>query len=277
MNEIPQPQSSNGPAPRNPLQKVWAGLLSFVAVTWKFIYPVLKLAKGGKLLLTAGSMLLSVWFYAQRFGFWFALGFVVCILIHEMGHVFAAWRIGLPVSAPIFIPGFGALILAKSGVRSAWEGAVMGYGGPLFGGLTALACFGIYGATGNAFFLGLAFVGFIMNLFNMIPIFPLDGGWITGAVSPYIWVAGMVTMVGLQVAGVVNNPLIWVLLLLSLPRIVSAFKRGTADETAVRTTPRQRTIAGAAYVGLCLFLAWGVAETHEGTVPHRARHSTVVQ
>ena len=287
MNTTPEPPPILAPEgaapppletpPKNAFQRLWAKFVGFVAVAWKFVYPVFKLAKGGKLLLTAGSMLASVWFYSMTFGWSFAIGFVICIFIHEMGHVFAAWRLGMPVSTPIFIPGMGALILSKRIGRSAWEGAVMGYGGPLFGTLAALGCWGLYGLSGNALFLGLAFTGFFMNLFNMTPVFPLDGGWITGAVSPYIWVAGLVGLVALVAFGIVHNPLIWLLVILSLPRMVAAFKRGTLDET-LRTTGRQRAIAGVAYIGLCAFLAWGMAETHAGGLSsRRAIHRSAVQ
>jgi Zn-dependent protease len=264
--------------PKNAFQRAWTAFVAFIAATWKFAYPVFKLAKAGKLLLTAGTMFLSVAFYSREFGWTFALGFVVCIFIHEMGHVFAAWRLGLPVSTPIFIPGMGALILSKRMGKSAWEGAVMGFGGPLFGTLAGFACWAIYGLTGNALFLGLALIGFIMNLFNMIPMFPLDGGWIMGAVSPYIWIAGLVGLVGLSFFTGFHNPFIWILIVLSLPRIWTSLKRGTADTTEIRTTSKQRVIAGLAYVGLCAVLMLAIAGTVGGTLAHRqARRHVVVQ
>ncbi len=287
MNDAPQPppvietppvMESVPAASKNVFQKAWAGLLTFIAATWKFAYPVFKLAKAGKILLTASTMLLSVWFYSLTFGWTFALGFVVCIFIHEMGHVFAAWLLGMPVSTPIFIPGMGALILSKRMGKSAWQSAVMGFGGPLFGALAGVGCWGIYGLTGNALFLGLALVGFFMNLFNMIPVFPLDGGWITGAVSPYIWVAGMVGLVALVAFGIVHSPFVWILILMSLPRIFTAFKTGTMDTGVIRTTASQRAIAGIAYISLCTFLVWGISRTHDGTVAYRnARRSAAIQ
>ena len=278
MQPTPPPQQSYRPPapperPKNPLQRLWSGFLALIAATWKFAYPVFKLAKSAKILLTMGTMFLSVWFYSLAFGWWFAFGFVVCILIHELGHVFAAWRLGLPISAPIFVPGMGAVILSKRMTESAWDGAIMGYGGPLFGTLAGFGCWGIYSMTGNALFLGLALIGFFMNLFNMIPAFPLDGGWITGAVSPYIWVAGLVGLMALYIVGFVRNPMIIILLILSLPRIITAFKRGTLDAPGVRTTPAQKATMGFAYVALCAVLAYGVAETTASTVAYRVSRS----
>lgn len=271
MNSIPEPPPvippplgeappAARPGPKNAFQRLWGGFVAFVAATWKFAYPLIKLAKGGKILLTMGTMLLSVWFYSRIFGWQFAAGFVLCILVHEMGHVCAAWMLGEPVSAPIFIPGFGALILGRRFGDSAWEGAIVGFGGPLFGTLAGLACWGLFGLTGNALFLGLAFTAFFMNLFNMTPIYPLDGGRIIAAVSPYIWIAGLVMMVAMTWYFHFSNPLLWVLIIMALPNMWAGLKRGTMD-TRKRTTPGQRATAGLAYVGLCAFLVWGMAAT----------------
>lgn len=276
--EVPPPTAPHSPPKsKNLFQRIWGGLLAFIAATWKFAYPVFKLAKGGKLLLTAGSMLVSIGFYSVIFGWKFAVGFVICIFIHEMGHVFAAWRIGLPVSAPIFIPFMGAIILSRGLTKSAFHGAIMGYGGPLFGALAAFGCWGIYYSTGSALFLGLAYTGFFINLFNMLPMYPLDGGWITGAISPYIWIAGLIGLVAFAFTGHMSNPFIWLLLILSIPRIVSSFKRGTMDQEGVQTTKIQKVGVGFAYLFLCGVLVFGVAQTQTATLAYRyaRQHQTV--
>ncbi len=174
-----------------PLGTALLFLLAKAKAALTFIIPILKFLKLGKVLLTSGTMLLSVWVYSLLFGWKFALGFVICIFVHEMGHVLAAMAYGVPVSAPVFIPGFGALILQKRGAKSAWIEAIIGIGGPIGGTISALACWAIYATTNNPLFLGLAYVAFFMNLFNMTPMFPLDGGWIVGAISPYLWAAGL--------------------------------------------------------------------------------------
>lgn len=177
-----------------------------------------------------------------------------------MGHVFMAWRKGLPVSVPIFIPYFGALIMLKKNPRSAWVDAIIGIGGPLFGTVAGLACWGIFSLTGNYLFLGLAFVAFFMNLFNMTPIYPLDGGRIVSAVSHWIWLIGLVIMIGLFVSGLVRNPFIWILILLSAPTLWARFKnKGAGPEPA---TSDQRLIMGGAYIGLVAFLFWAMTATH---------------
>jgi Zn-dependent protease len=226
----------------------------FLTLALKFGLPVLK---------TGGTMLLSILVYAQAWGWWFALGFVLSILVHEMGHVYVAWRMGVPVTAPIFIPGFGALILQKRSARSAWDEALIGIGGPVGGTLAGLFCLLMAALTQSPLMLALAYTGFAINLFNLAPIYPLDGGWITGAVSPRIWLIGIVVMVGLFALGIVRNPLLLLLVLISAPRLWHGLKTGNMmSEGSIPTTSEQRTRMGLAYVSLCALLVWLMAHTH---------------
>lgn len=234
------------------------------------LVPALKFLKVGKILTTMGSMFVSVWFYSLAFGWSFAVGFVLLIFVHEMGHVFVAWRQGLPISAPIFIPFMGALIIAKAEAKSAWDAAVMGIGGPVLGSIGALACWWIYLATQNELFLGLAYVGFMINLFNLMPVFPLDGGWITGAVSPYLWLVGMIAIVAGFVTGYIRNPFILILLITSLPRLWEGIRTGVAHGPEVRpATFDQKIRMGLAYLALAGAIAWAMGETHTDWTPER--------
>jgi Zn-dependent protease len=229
------------------------GKVKYLAFLGKFLIPLVK---------TGGTMLISVWVYAQRGGWWWAVGFVLSIFVHEMGHVFAAWRLGVPVSAPIFIPGFGALILHQR-VNSVWKDAVIGIGGPVAGALAAVACLLAYMVTGSELMMSLAFTGALINLFNLLPIFPLDGGWITGAVSPRIWIIGAIVMLAGLLTGYIRNPFIIILLLLSLPRLWKGIRHGDiTPEGQEPVTPKQRVIMGLSYVGLAGFLAWFMSFTH---------------
>jgi Zn-dependent protease len=234
------------------------------------ILPAIKFLKLGKILTTSGSMLVSVWFYSLAFGWKFAIGFVLLIFVHEMGHVFVAWRQGLPISAPIFIPGFGALILAKAEGKSAWNQAVMGIGGPIAGALGAIVCWWLYTTTRNELFLGLAYIGFMLNLFNLMPLYPLDGGWITGAVSPYLWLIGFIGLIAGFVTGYIRNPIIFVLLLTSLPRLWEGIRHGIAHGPGVEpATFEQKIKMGLAYIALAGALAWAMGETHKDWTPER--------
>src|SRR5258706_3619733 len=121
-------------------------------------------------------MLLSIWAYSQAWGWQFALGFVLLIFVHECGHLLAAKRLGLNVGAPVFIPFMGAVIALKEAPRNAWVESQVGIGGPLLGAIGSAICFLLYPLTGNALFAALAYSGFFLNLFNLAPLAPLDGG-----------------------------------------------------------------------------------------------------
>lgn len=245
------------------IAKALAPLGALFLAFGKFLLPAFQLLKGAKFLVTGLSMVASIWVYAQMYGYPFAIGFVLSILVHEMGHVFFAWREGVPVTAPLFIPGFGALILQKRSAKSAYAEALIGIGGPLFGTGAALVCWGLHAYTGNGLFLALAFTGFFLNLFNMAPVYPLDGGWIMACLSPYILIGGYVLVIAAAVTGFLNNPLIYLLIIISIPRVWSMIRHGHADPPeAIPTTKRQRMGMGVAYVCLVSFLAWGMAHAH---------------
>lgn len=168
------------------------------AIAFKFtkIISVLKVVKFTKLLVTATSMLISAFAYGWAFGPYFAIAVVGMIFIHEMGHVIAIRRKGFAVPAPVFIPFFGAAIFApKEVLRERDVEAYVGYGGPLLGSLGAYACLAVWWYTDWPFLLFVAFLGIYLNLFNMIPIRPLDGGRITQALSPYFKYVGLVVLI----------------------------------------------------------------------------------
>ena len=153
--------------------KKWLGVAApaaaFLATKSKFL--ILGLTKLPTLL----SMLLFMSVYWERWGWAFALGFVLCIYVHEMGHVIMLKHYGIPASAPLFIPGLGAVIFARQRIGSPAEDAYVGLAGPAAGLLAALVCLALYPLTGNKLFLALTVFGAYMNLFNLIPILFLDG------------------------------------------------------------------------------------------------------
>jgi Zn-dependent protease len=264
---VSPPPGESGPPASGPEKGNWLKSLGpvgvFLVAAGKWLVAGLKLLKGAKFLVTGLSMLLSVWVYAQWYGWSFGVGFVLSILVHELGHVFFAWRQGVPVTAPLFIPGMGALIVQKRGAQSAFGEALIGIGGPLFGALAALACWGIYAMTGNGLFLALAYTGFFVNLFNLAPIFPLDGGWITACLSPYVVIVGYVLLIAAAVTGTIRNPMIYILAIMSIPYAWNMIRRGTMDpEGGKVTTGKQRWGMGVAYMALAGFLAWAMGHTH---------------
>src|SRR5881394_477611 len=146
------------------------------------------------LLKSGGTMLLMVWVYTQFWGWQFALGFVLLLFVHESGHLLVAKKFGLKVGAPVFIPFMGAFIALKEAPRNAWIEAGVGIGGPLLGSAAALVCHLIGLGLDAPLFIGLAWTAYFLNLFNLTPVGMLDGGRIATALSPWLWVVGLVVL-----------------------------------------------------------------------------------
>lgn len=164
-------------------KSLFAGLGAALLLLWKVV-PFI--ATKGKFLLlgltkwsTLASMLLSFGVYWAAFGWWYAGGIVLSIYVHEMGHVLALSRLGIPASAPMFIPGLGAVIRTRSYPVTPREDARVGLAGPMWGLGAALASLGLFLATGWPGFAAIARTGAWINLFNLLPVWQLDGsrGW----------------------------------------------------------------------------------------------------
>lgn len=153
---------------------------------------ILSLLKLGKIAGPLISMAVSIWAYALISPWQFAVGFVALLFVHEIGHVIAAKRIGLPVSAPLFVPFMGALITMKKQPLDAREEAYVAFGGPILGSIGAAAVFGAAYYYHSPLLYSLAYVGFFINLINLLPIHPLDGGRIATAVTRWLWLVGLV-------------------------------------------------------------------------------------
>jgi Zn-dependent protease len=173
---------------KNPLWMIGAAA-AFILAQGKWLLGILKLGKFGGVFI---SMIISIGAYALLFPWSFSIGFVLLILVHELGHVIAAKQKGLPVSAPVFIPFLGAMINMKRHPRDAVTEAYVAIGGPVLGTAGAVVVFGIGWLLNSPFFYHLALAGFMINLFNLIPIHPLDGGRIATAVSRWLWLVGLV-------------------------------------------------------------------------------------
>lgn len=201
---------------------------------------------------TALTMLVSVAAYALLFPVWFAVGIVVLIWVHEMGHVLQLRREGIPASAPMFIPFLGAFVAMKQMPKDALAEARVGLAGPVLGTLGGLATLGLYAATREPLFLGLAYFNFIINLFNLAPLLPLDGGRAVGAMSPVFQLLGLVAMVALFFVA----PIMAIIALIGLPELWNRWKaRNTPEGRAYYDIPlRNRVAVGVVYVGLVLVL-----------------------
>lgn len=222
---------------------------------------LLLLAKGGlgKLLLSGGSMLLSMAVYATTFGWPYAVGFVLLILVHEMGHFLAARQRGLDVGAPVFIPFVGAWITLKDARLAPETEAYVALAGPLLGSVGAFVCYLLGHAGHGRLFLALAQAGFMINLFNLIPLHPLDGGRLIKVLSPKWLLLGL--PLGLALFLWRPSPLLVVLALLAVPQAIAAFRRSTAPHD--RLGPADARRYGAQYLGLVAALAIMAFEAHQ--------------
>ena len=216
---------------------------------------------------TGLTMLLSVGAYALLYPLWFSVGLVALIWVHELGHVLQLKREGMKASAPMFVPFLGAFIAMKEMPKNALVEARVGLAGPLIGTLGALAALGVYAGTGSLLFLGLAYIGFLLNLFNLLPILPLDGGRAVGAMSPAFWVLGATT-VGALLFVTPFNPIFLVILLF----VAYSGGRELWHRWRRRNTPerqayndielRHRVMVGLVYFGLIAMLALLMAITY---------------
>ena len=274
---LPPPPPGWVPQPTPPIRKRTGGILGSLGLVGvllaqfgsklAFLIPVLKF--GLPILKTGGSMLLFIGYYTLIYGWRFAVGFTLLIFVHECGHLVAAHRFGLPVSAPVFIPLIGAHILLKRQTPNAWVEAVIGIAGPLFGTMAAAVPYFLFVYTGDPFWGALAYSGFFINLFNLAPIGFLDGGRIVTALSPWLWLVGYSVMIALIAwrwqtessldSFLRNNFIVLLILGMSVPRLLSLFRPRTESENRYFTIPTsQRWQIGIAYFGLIALLSIGM-------------------
>lgn len=226
-------------------------------LAWLFVA-----GKLGKLLTTGGTMMLSILLYSWVYGWKYAVGFVLLIFIHEMGHYVAARQRGLAVGAPTFIPFVGAWIEMKAMPHDVETEAYVGFAGPLVGTVGALACYWLARQTGSEMLLALAYAGCMLNLFNLIPISPLDGGRITAIISPKVWLAGVPLLAALFFYR--PSPMLILIAIMAYPQIKLALAGDPSRPQAYYDVPRETRINYAVmYLGLAAFLAIMSYELHE--------------
>ena len=254
------------PAERPP---VWKRLLGPLAVAGLLLLKwgakakaLLFLLPKIKLFTTSASMLVSIAAYALIWGWKFGVGFVLLLLVHEMGHVFQLRREGIKASAPMFIPFLGALVAMKELPKDAAAEARVGLAGPVLGSLGALLPLALYAATGDELFKALAFVGFFLNLFNLLPVLPLDGGRAMAALSPWVWLGGYGLLIAVTIA--FPNPIMLLVLLLGGFETWRRWRERKSPEAKRynRVRPRTRVLVAGVYIGLAVALALGMDATH---------------
>jgi Zn-dependent protease len=230
----------------------------------KLLFLAFGALKFGKVLTTGGTMLVSIVVYAFVFGWGYAVGFVALIFVHEMGHYIAARQRGLDVGAPTFIPFLGAWIELKDIPHNAETEAYVGLGGPFVGTLGAFACYYLARELDSTLLLAVSYSGFFINLFNMIPLSPLDGGRITAVLGPRVWLVGVPILIGVFLWH--PSPMFILIALLAAPQVVKAIRYDkTAPENRAyyEVTAEQRLTYSAYYMILLVVLAAMTFSVHE--------------
>ncbi len=209
---------------------------------------------------TAISGVVSIGAYALLFGLPFAALFVLLLFVHEMGHVIALRREGIPATAPMFIPFLGAVVGMKALPDDAWAEAKVGLAGPLLGSIGAAVTLGIGVALDSDLLHAAAYTAFFLNLFNLLPITPLDGGRAAAALHPAFWLLGLAAMVGLFF--VMPNV---ILVLIAVIGALDAWRRfkeyrrgGEAQRRYYSVTPLRRLAVAGMFLGLIAFTVLGM-------------------
>jgi len=242
-------------------RKLWVPLAALGLLLAKFKWILLAVFKL-KVFTTSASMLVSVAAYAWLWGWRFGVGFVLLLLVHEMGHVLELRRQGVPASAPLFIPFMGAVVGMKQMPKDAWREAQVALAGPILGSLGAAVVWIAGEALDSNFLVALAFTGFLLNLFNLLPIVPLDGGRAVAAIHPAIWALGLAGLIALAVF--FPNPILLLVLVLGGLELWHRWQaRGHPDTAAYyRVQPWQRAAVAVTYIGLALALGLAMSATH---------------
>jgi Zn-dependent protease len=269
---VPPPGYEAPEAPRPPYeeqrkslgQRLLGPIVAAGVLLAKFGKVALLLLTKAKFLTTSASMLVSVAAYALIWGWKFAAGFVGLLFIHEMGHYIQLRREGVKPSGMVFIPFLGAAVGARSLGGSALAEARVGLAGPILGSLACLIPAGLWLATGEEFWQALAFTGFFLNLFNLVPVVPFDGGRAMAAMAPWMWFVGLGAMALLLFLA--PNPFIVLFLVLGAFTTWQRWKNRKAGEEGnaayYRVKPIHRLAVGAVYVGLLVLLGVGMDLTH---------------
>jgi len=202
-----------------------------------------RLGAGGAIALALGklkafvpmiaTMALSIAAYWTAYGWWFALGLVVSIWIHEMGHVIELRRHGVAASLPMFVPGLGAFVRLRQPAPEPRIDARIGLAGPIAGALAAAACVGAHAVTDDRLWLGLAHTGALINLFNLTPLWTLDGSRAFRAMST-LERAACALALGIAVLAT-GNTMLWLPLIAAAARLFGKSEPGQRDLLATAT------------------------------------------
>jgi len=259
----PRPEPAAPPPDRHGgqsrIKRALAPLTAIGAFLAKFGAVLVKL----KALTVVGTMAISVVAYASLWGWKFGLGIVLLIAVHELGHVVVLRARGIKAGLPVFLPFLGAFVSMKSSPRSAYEEAESALAGPLVGTLGALAVAWVGHETGSTLLRSLAFTGLLINLFNLLPALPLDGGRAAGALHPALWLLGLLALLGFEIAH--PSPVVLVVLVLGAYELYGRWRNrnSPAAQLYFALTRQQRGRVALMYIGLVVVVVWSMHATYQ--------------
>jgi Zn-dependent protease len=253
LGDAPPPGERN----RGLLRRLAAPAAAAATAVAKFAAVLVKL----KVVTVFASMAVSVGAYALLGGWWFGLGLVGLLFAHEIGHVLELRRQGIPASAPLFIPFLGAVVGMKQMPTDAWREAQVALAGPVLGTAAAAGVWAVGASLDSRFVTALAYVGFLINLFNLLPIVPLDGGRAVAALHPALWLVGLVGLIALEV--VRPSPILPLVLILGALDVRRRWsqRRSPEAQSYYRVTPMRRAAVAVPYLGLAALLVIGMSAT----------------
>ena len=247
-----------------------AGILAFLGlILGKIQYVLLFVLKFKSVWITLVSTGVTALLYAQLFGWAFGVGIVLLILVHESGHVVVARVMGMPVTLPVMIPFLGAFVSMKQQPRTVAQESVMAIGGPILGSLAAGLCYLGYlamptSSTGHLL-RALAYFGFLINLFNLVPVTPLDGGRVLSLLSKWFNVAGLGIAAALllyeMTAGNSVSPVLFLVLIFGAFSTIQRFRSTTLNPAYYAVAAQTKWTIGLIYLGLLLALGLGMLST----------------
>lgn len=237
----------------------------------------MKLAAIGAFLAKFGALLLKIKYlgavlsigvslvaYSLWFGWSFAAGFIALMFVHEMGHVLELRRQGVKASLPMFVPFLGAFVNMKEAPRSAFHEALSGLAGPYLGTGAALVVTVWGHATGSQFLLQLGAMGLFLNLFNLLPMLPLDGGRAAAALHPVLWLVGLVGLLAMVMFAF--SPVLLLVLVLGTVELWQRWSNRASRQARFyySLTAGQRALVASLYVLVVAVAAVGFDFTYVG-------------
>jgi Zn-dependent protease len=214
------------------------------------------------------TALISIGAYALFFGWPFAVGLVALLFIHEMGHAAVMKMKGIPIGGLIFIPLLGAAVFMRQMPKNAKDEAEVGIAGPIAGAIAAAACLALAQIYPHTIWAPLAYFGFFINLFNLVPVVPFDGGRVLGAIDRRLWILGFLGLVAFQIWSFIqyHSFSIWLLFFIVIAGTQLWSRRAipdTPEAQAYYAVPvGERIILTLAYFGLAAALVLGMTISH---------------